>query len=75
MTNISLDDVVKAAKKLPAETQEAVAAELMEYVEDLSIPDRPRARQAIIEERLERPLKPISRDQLMAMLRHYNPAL
>ncbi len=75
MTNVTLEDAVEAARKLPVETQEAVAAELMEYVEDLSTPNRPSERQAIIKERIERPLKAISRDQLMAMLRQYNPAI
>ncbi len=72
---ITLDEAIEAARQLPAETQPAVAAELMEYVEDLSTPHRPEDRRHIIKERLANPLEAISRDQLMAMLRQYNPAL
>jgi hypothetical protein len=72
---ISLDEAVKAARRLPADTQVALASELMERVEDVSTPDRPHDRQALIKDRLEKPLKAVSRDEFMAMLRQYNPAL
>ena len=72
---ITLDEAVKVARGLPADTQEALANELMEHVQDMSPPDRPEDRQHLIKDRLEKPLKAISRDELMAMLRQYNPAL
>lgn len=72
---ITLDEAVKAAQKLPIDTQAALANELMEHVEDLSTSDRPGERQNLIKDRLAKPLKAISRDKLMAMLRQYNPAL
>ena len=71
----SLDTAVAAARRLPDETQEALARELMERVEDFSTPDRPADRQSIIKERLAKPLEAISRDDLMVILRQYNPAL
>jgi len=72
---ISLDEAVKAARRLPADTQTALASELMERVEDVSTPDRPSERQALIKDRLAKPLEAISRDEFLAMLRQYNPAL
>jgi len=72
---ISLDEAVKAVRKLPADTQAALASELMERVEDVSTPDRPDDRQALIKDRLAKPLKAVSRDEFMAMLRQYNPVL
>jgi len=72
---ISLDEAVNAARRLPAETQAALASELMERVEDVSTPDRPNDRQALIKDRLANPLKAVSRDEFMTMLRQYNPAL
>jgi uncharacterized membrane protein len=72
---VTLDEAVDAARKLPRDKQAAVAAELMEYVEALSPPDRPDDRQALIKARARQPLKAISRDDLMAMLRKYNPDL
>ncbi len=72
---ITLDEAVEAARQLPAGTQVELATELMERVEDVSTPDRPAERQELIKDRLSKPLEAISRDQLMAMLRQYNPAL
>jgi hypothetical protein len=72
---VTLDKAVEAARKLSPEAQEALARELLERVEDFSAPERSPERQAIIEDRLSRPLKEVSRDDLMAMLRQYNPAL
>ena len=72
---ITLNDAVSAARKLPEDTQVAIARELMEQVEDFSTPDRPADRQEIIRERLSKPLRAVSRDELTAMLRKYSPAL
>jgi hypothetical protein len=47
----------------------------MEHVQDMSAPDRPADRQDLIKDRLAKPLKAISRDELMSMLWQYNPAL
>lgn len=72
---VSLEDAVAAARKLPSESQTAIARELMEQVEDFSTPERPAARQAIIKDRVSKPLRAVSRDELTAMLRKYNPAV
>jgi hypothetical protein len=71
---ISLEEAVKIARRLPVDTQAALANELMEHVQDLSKPDRPDDQQDLIKDRLAKPLKAISRDELMAMLWQYNPA-
>jgi hypothetical protein len=71
---ITLDEAVKIARRLPVDTQAALANELMEHVQDMSAPDRPADRQDLIKDRLAKPLKAISRDELMSMLRRYNPA-
>ena len=75
MKIVTLDDAVLAARKLPSDAQMAVARELMEQVEDFSTPDRSADRQQAIKDRLGKPLRAISRDELMAMLRQYNPAV
>jgi len=72
---VTLDEAIKAARKLPVDAQAALATELMEQVEDLSTPDRPADRQKIIKDRLTKPLKAVSRDAFMIMLRKYNPSL
>jgi hypothetical protein len=74
-TNITLDEAVAAAKELPEDAQAELAMELMERVEDVLVPERPAPRQALIRERLSRPFEPISRDELTAMLRRYNPSI
>ena len=72
---ITLDEAVEAARRLPENAQAELAAELMERVEDVSTPERPEDRQRLIKDRLSKPLEAITRDELMAMLRRYNPAL
>jgi hypothetical protein len=72
---ITLDKAVEAARRLPENAQAELAAELMERVEDVSTPERPEDRQRLIKDRLSKPLEAITRDELMAMLRRYNPAL
>ncbi|PIW29818.1 MAG: hypothetical protein COW30_03940 [Rhodospirillales bacterium CG15_BIG_FIL_POST_REV_8_21_14_020_66_15] len=74
-TFVTLDDAVSAARKLPSDAQAAIARELMEQVEDFSTPERSAERQKIIKDRLSKPLRAISRDELTAMLRRYNPAI
>jgi hypothetical protein len=46
---VTFDEAIDAARKLPREKQAAVAAELMEYVEDLSTPARSAQCQAAAE--------------------------
>jgi hypothetical protein len=72
---ITLDEAVKIARRMPVDTQAALASELMEHVQESSKPDRPADRQDLIKDRRAKPLKAISRDELMSMLRQYNPAL
>jgi len=71
---ITLKEAVKIARRLPADTQAALANELMNHVQDMSPPDRPDDRQDLIKDRLAKPLKAITRDELMAMLRQYTSA-
>ena len=73
MNSITLDQAVAAARELSEDAQAELAAELMQRVEDISVPDRSPARQALIRDRLSKPLAAISRDDLTAMLRRYNP--
>jgi len=72
---VTLDDAVSAARDLPDAVQEALAREMLDRIADFQTPDRPPARQQIIQERLARPLSAISRDDLMKMLREYDPDL
>ena len=74
-TTFTLDAAVRAARSLPAAAQEALAHEIMQQIEDLSPPERPAEHQSIVSDRLSRPLAAVSRDDLMAMLRRYNPDL
>jgi hypothetical protein len=72
---VTLDEAVEAARRLPENAQAELAAELMESVEDVSTPERPEDRQRLIKDRLSKPIEAVTRDELMAMLRRYNPAL
>ena len=72
---ISLDEAVEAARELPAETQAALASELMERVEDYQTPGLTPEQQKIVKERLAMPREHVSREDFLAMLRRYNPAL
>ena len=72
---VTLDEVVRVARSLPPAAQEAIAHELMEQIEDFAEPMRTAERQAIIKERVARPFKAAPRDEVMAILRQYNPAL
>jgi hypothetical protein len=74
-TTPTLDEAVEAVRKLPEETQSAIAHELMHWVDHLTTPTRDPERQAIIAERMRKPLETVSRDAFMTMLRKYNPAL
>ncbi len=74
-TTFTLEAAVRAARSLPAAAQKALAQEIMREIEDLSTPERPAERQAIVSDRLSRPLTGVSRDDLMSMLRRCNPAL
>ncbi len=74
-TRITLDEAIAAARELPEAAQTELAVELMEWVEDVSVPDRPSERQAIIRDRLSRPLTAVSRNALTDILRRYNPAI
>ncbi len=72
---ITLDEAVMAARELPAAAQEALAKELLDCVADYQTPDRPAQRQQIIQERLAKPLHAVSRDEVMELLRNYDPDL
>lgn len=72
---ISLDEAIQAARDLPQEAQAALAKILMDEIEDFAVPYRSHEHQVHIRQRSQQPLKAISRNELMAMLRQYNPAL
>ncbi len=72
---VTLDEAVKAARSLPEAAQQLVAYEIMEQIEDLAAPQPSPERIAIIKERLSKPLVEMPREELMAILRKYNPAL
>ena len=74
-TRITLDEAVAAARELPEAAQAELAVELMEWVEEVSAPRRSAEQQAVIRDRLSRPLKAIPRDAIVNILRRYNPAL
>ncbi len=55
-----------------AAAQEALAKELLDRVADYQTPDRPAQRQQIIQERLAKPLRAVSRDEVMQLLLQKN---
>ena len=71
---VSLEDAVAAARALPKAAQDVLAHEIMEQIEDLAAPQPSPERIAIIKERLSRPLVEMPRDEVVAILRRYNPA-
>jgi len=71
----TIDAAIEAVRALPHEAQDAIAHEILEQIEDYRTPDRPPEIQALIEERMSKPRTAVSRDDFMAMLRKYNPAL
>ncbi len=68
----SLDQAVEAARALPEAAQDLLAHEIMESIADLTPPARSPERQAVIKERLSKPLNTISRDEVMSVLRRYD---
>ncbi len=71
----TLDQAVAATRELPEDVQTMVAHEVFEMIEDISVPPRSPEDQAEIKKRLAQPRQAVSRDDFMAMLRQYNPAL
>ncbi len=71
----TLDKAVAATRELPEDVQTMVAHEVFEMIEDISVPPRSPEDQAEIKKRLAQPRQAVSRDDFMAMLRQYNPAL
>jgi len=70
--DVTLEEAMAAARRLPEDAQAELASELMERVEDVSTPDRPARRQAQIKERLQGQLGEVLRDEVMAVLRQYH---
>lgn len=71
----TLDEAITVVRDLPAEMQEAIAAEMLERAADFVRPERTPERQAIIEERMAVPRTHVPRAEFMAMLRKYDPTL
>lgn len=71
----TLDEAVAATRELHEDVQSMVAHEVFEMIEDISVPPRSPEDQAEIKRRLTQPRQAVTRDELMAMLRQYNPAL
>ncbi len=72
----TLDEAIAAAKQLPEDEQAVLAQDILAEIQDGVLPSARSAEdQAIIAERMSRPRSYVSRDDLMALLRKYNPAL
>lgn len=72
---VTLNQAFEAARALPEAAQQLVAHEIMEQIEDLAAPQPSPELIAIIKERLSNPLVEMPREELVAILRLYNPAL
>ena len=71
----ALDQAIEAARALPEAAQDLLAHEIMDCISDLEAPSRSQERQAIIKERLSKPLNTISHDEIMSILRRYDPSV
>lgn len=71
----TLDEAVEAVRTLPQGSQDAIVQELVAMVEDYQAPGLTDAQRDIVTKRLAEPRSHIPRDDFLAMLRRYNPAL
>ncbi|MCP4936210.1 MAG: hypothetical protein GY927_18905 [bacterium] len=71
----SLEDVIAAMRTLPDQSQQDLASEIMERVDDISNSRLTDEQREIIKERISQPREHVSRDDVHAMLRKFNPAL
>lgn len=71
----TLDRAVAAIRELPGEAQEAMAHIIMEHAQGFVLPTRDPEHQALVEERLSKPLKFVSRKEFLATLRRFNPSI
>ena len=72
----TLDEAIEAIKRLPEAEQAVIAQDIIALTKEGALPpDRSPEDQAIIAERMSRPRNLVSRDELMTLLRKYNPAL
>ena len=71
----SLEDVIAAMRTLPDQSQQDLASEIMERVDDISNSRLTDEQKDIVKERMSKPREHVSRDDVHAMLRKFNPAL
>lgn len=71
----ALDQAIEAARALPEAAQDLLAHEIMACISDLEAPMRSDERQTIIKQRMSKPLNTISDDEIMSILRRYDPTL
>ena len=71
----SLEDVIAAMRTLPDQSQQDLASEIMERVDDISNSKLTDEQREIITERMNQPREHVSRDDIHTMLRKFNPTL
>ena len=71
----SLEDEIAAMRTLPDQSQQDLASEIMERVDDISNSRLTDEQREIIKERMSQPREHVSRDDVHATLRKFNPAL
>lgn len=72
---VTLHEAIAAVRKLPEDEQTALAEELVALVEDYQTPGLTDTQRDIVAKRLAEPRSHVPRDDFLAMLRRYNPAL
>lgn len=72
---MTMDEAIEAVQRLPEDAQAMLAEELVALVEDYESPGLTDEQRRIVKERLAKPRTSVSRDDFLAMLRRYNPAL
>ena len=70
-----LAEVIEAVRALPPESQETIVQELAERVSDFSHSHMTEAQIAEVKRRLSVPRRPVPDEQVLEILRRYNPDL
>lgn len=69
----TIDEAFAAARTLPPEDQQELAADIMARVEEVQHPALPDEVRAKLRDRLSRPYEEIDRPEFLAMLRRHAP--
>ena len=69
------NEALKAAERLPEETQDALAEEFRTRVAEFTTPQMSYAQRVEVKRRLSLPRRHIAMDDVRALLRRYNSAL